>query len=61
MQAVLCDEISIVIATTADSSVQISTLFMTKEWITEDNPLGFALKGVEVIKEDTLWLRYKVK
>lgn len=61
LQAGLCDEISLVIAPTADGSAQTPTLFMTKKGITEDKPLSFALQSVNVMKEDTLWLRYKVK
>ena len=57
----LCDEISLVIAATADGPEQTPTLFMTKEGITEDKPLAFALKSANVMEEDTLWLRYKVK
>ena len=36
LQAGLCDEISFVIAATADGSAQTPTLFMTKEGITEE-------------------------
>ena len=61
LQAGLCDEISLVIAATADGSAQTPTLFMTKEGITEDKPLSFVLKSANVMEEDTLWLRYKVR
>lgn len=61
LQAGLCDEISLIIAATADGSVKTPTLFMEKEGITEDKPLGFELKSVKVLDGDAIWIQYTVK
>ena len=60
LQAGLCDEVSIVMAATADGSMKTPTLFMAKEGISEDKPIGFSLKSVKVLEEDILWIRYAV-
>lgn len=61
LQAGLCDEISVIVAATADGSIKTPTLFMTAEGITEDKPLGFALKSVKVLEGDAIWIQYNVK
>lgn len=61
LQAGLCDEVSIVLAATADGSIKTPTLFMTKEGISEDKPINFKLENVKIMDGDSLWLRYKIK
>ena len=61
LQAGLCDEISVIVAATTDGSIKTPTLFMTAEGITEDKPLGFALKSVKVLEGDAIWIQYNVK
>ncbi len=61
IQAGMCDEISLVIAPSADGSAKTQTLFMAREGLTEDKPVGFDLISIEVKAGGTLWLRYSVK
>lgn len=61
LQAGLCDEVSLIIAATADGSVKTPTLFMTAEGLTEDKPLGFKLKSVNALEGDAIWIQYNVK
>ena len=61
LQAGLCDEVSLIVAATADGSVKTPTLFMTAEGITEDKPLGFVLKNVKVLEGDAIWIQHDVK
>ncbi|KQB79562.1 dihydrofolate reductase family protein [Clostridium butyricum] len=61
IKAGLCDEISVVIAPTADGSTTAPTLFQTKEGLTEDVPVGFKLKEVNSYDDGTIWIRYYVK
>ena len=57
----MCDEISVVIAPCADGSTKTQTLFQTKEGLSTDEPVGFTLKGADVLTGDAVWLRYLVK
>lgn len=61
IQAGYCDEVSLVVAPVADGSNATQSLFLTKEGLSNDKPVGFDL--IDVKKEDggVLWLRYKVK
>lgn len=61
IQAGMCDEISVVVAATADGSSQTQTLFMAKEGLSSDSPVGFKLQEVKVMDGDSVWLRYHVK
>lgn len=60
IQAGLCDEVSIVVAPTADASANSPSLFDTKENLTDDTPVSFTLKNVETKEDSTVWLTYKV-
>lgn len=61
LQEGLCDEVSIVIAATADGSTKTPTLFMTKEGLSDDRPVHFKLESAKIMEGDSLWLRYKIK
>lgn len=61
IQAHMCDELSVVIAPSADGSSETPALFETRGNLAADNPVGFALEKVEVVDGDSVWLRYKVK
>lgn len=60
IQAGLCDEVSIIIAPTADGSPNATSLFEAKEGLSEDAPIGFTLKNVEAKNDGSVWLRYLV-
>ena len=60
LQAGLCDELSIVIAASADGSSKTPTLFECKEGCSEDRAIDFQLLDVQKRDGDSLWLRYKV-
>ncbi len=61
IQAGLCDEISLVIASSADGASGTSALFSEREGLTDDRPVGFDLISAEAKKGGSLWLRYAVK
>lgn len=61
LQEGLCDEVSLVVAASADGSTKTPTLFMTKEGLSEDKPVNFKLEDVKIMENDSLWLRYKVR
>ena len=61
IQAGLCDEVSLVVATSADGSTKTPTLFMEKEGLSEDKPVHLKLQDVKIMDGDSLWLRYTVK
>ncbi|MEK5232094.1 RibD family protein [Lysinibacillus sp. FSL K6-0232] len=61
IQAGLCDEISIVIAPTADGCATAPSLFETREGLSTAIPVGFSLKAVEAQEDGSVWLRYTVK
>lgn len=45
----------------ADGSTTTQTLFMAKEGLSNDTPVGFELKNAEVRDGGSLWLRYLIK
>lgn len=61
IQAGMCDEVSVVIAAVADGSANTQTLFMAREGLSDDMPVGFTLQEAKVMDGDSLWLRYLVK
>ncbi|WP_169171224.1 RibD family protein [Bifidobacterium oedipodis] len=61
IQAGMCDEVSIVVASAADGSNSTPALFDTREGLSDDTPIGFELQSAEVKDGNTLWLRYLVK
>lgn len=60
IQSGVCDELSLVIAPVADGSTSTQTLFMTKDGLSEDIPVGFKLIEAKVINQDVIWLRYRL-
>lgn len=60
LQAGLCDELSVVVAPTADGSAKTPALFTAVE-DNESNPISFKLTEVEVMDGGCVWLRYKIK
>ena len=61
LQAGMCDEVSVVVAAAADGSSATQPLFLAKEGLSNDTPMGFALKEAKVMAGGSLWLRYLVK
>lgn len=61
IQAGMCDEVSVVIAAAADGSPATQTLFMAREGLSEDVPVGFDLQEAKVMEGGSVWLRYLVK
>lgn len=61
IQAGMCDEVSVVIAASADGSSTTQTLFMTRDGLSDETPVGFELKSAEIKDGSSLWLRYLVK
>lgn len=61
IQAGMCDEVSVVIAASADGSPSTQTLFMAKEGLSDETPVRFALQSAEVKEGGSVWLRYLVK
>lgn len=51
----------VVIAAVADGSANTQTLFMTREGLSNDTPVGFKLQEAKVMDGDSIWLRYLVK
>ncbi len=60
IQAGLCDELSIVIAPAADGSSATPSLFESRDTIGMNKAISFKLLTAEVIKGDSLWIRYAV-
>ena len=60
LQAGMCDEISIVLAAAADGSPDTPPVFRAKEGLSQNKPLGFALKEAKVMEGDSIWLRYTI-
>ena len=56
----LIDELSIVLAPTADGDSDSASLFETGGF-SSVSPAAYSLKAVEQIENDTLWLRYTAK
>lgn len=61
IQAGMCDELSLVIAAAADGSTQTPALFSTREGMSVDRPIGFAIQSAEVKEGGSVWLRYLTK
>ena len=61
LQAGMCDEVSVVVAAAADGSPMTQTLFMTREGLSDDTPIGFALQEAKAMDGGSVWLRYMVK
>lgn len=59
MQEGMCDELSVVIAATADGSSETPALFETRGNLTSATPISFKLKSVNEI-DGSVWLRYLV-
>lgn len=57
----LCDEISMVLMPTADGETQTHSLFEANDKYSAPMPYQFALKNVEALEDDSVWLRYDVK
>lgn len=61
LQAGLCDELSVVVAPTADGSTKTPALFTAIGEAGESSPIGFDLIETNVMDGGCVWLRYKVK
>lgn len=61
LQAGLIDELSLVLAPVADGENNTVTLFEKSGHLPQTPPVAFALKGVDTLAGDSLWLRYVVK
>lgn len=61
IQAGMCDEISLVIAASADGTPDTPALFSARKGLTANNAKSFALEQVEVRNGGSVWLRYKTK
>lgn len=60
IQAGMCDEVSVVIAASADGSPETPALFSAKSGFAADIPVGFQLQTAEVKDGGSVWLRYLV-
>lgn len=60
LQEGLIDEVSIVITPAADGRTNTNTIFERADSLPAIAPIGFKLKSVDILEEDTLWLRYCV-
>lgn len=60
IQAQMCDELSLVIAPVADGSNETPTLFEVRNNLGNTTPVGFELTHAEVVKNNVVWLRYKI-
>ena len=61
IQAGMCDEISIVIAASADGSTETPALFSARDGFAADKAIGFELQSAEIKDGGSVWLRYLVK
>lgn len=61
LQAGMCDEVSVVVAASADGSTKTPALFAQKDGLTTDTALSFGLQEVKRMDGDSVWLRYLVK
>ena len=61
IQAGMCDEISIVIAASADGSCNTPALFSAREGLSENRAVGFQLQEARAMEGGSVWLRYLVK
>ncbi len=55
----IVDEVSIVVAPVTDGQRNTNTIFENVEDENKVVPMGFSLKNVEIIEDNTLWLRYE--
>ena len=60
LQAGMCDEISVVVAAAADGTPDTPPLFRARAGLSDNKPLGFALKDAKVMDGGSVWLRYTV-
>lgn len=60
IQAGMCDEISVVIAATADGSTETPALFSAKGNFAPAKAVSFSLQQAEVKDGGSVWLRYKI-
>ena len=60
IQAGMCDELSVVIAVSADGSSQTPALFETRGGLATEKPVSFSLQNAEVKEGGSVWLRYTV-
>ena len=58
VQEELLDELSILVAPVADGSTDAVTIFEKADFFSPRSPAVFSLSKVEVIENNTLWLRY---
>ena len=61
IRAGMCDEISVVIAASADGSAQTPALFSAKGGFADERAVRFRLESAEVRDGGSVWLRYLVK
>lgn len=61
IQAGMCDEVSLVIASSADGSSETPTLFEMRKGLSDDHAMRFELQQVEVKEENSIWIRYFIK
>ncbi len=61
IQAGMCDEVSIVVAASADGSSDTPSLFETRGGLATDKPVSFTLKNADIMDGGSLWLRYAIK
>lgn len=61
IQAGMCDEVSVVIAPSADGSSKTPSLFATRGRFDSEKPVGFELQSADVKAGGSVWLRYLVK
>ncbi len=61
LQENLIDELSLVIAPVADGGVESVSIFERADFLPPHPPAAFALKEVQVLEGDALWLRYTLK
>lgn len=61
IQAGMCDEVSVVVAASADGSTDTPALFSAKGGVASETPVSFALQSAEVKDGGSVWLRYLVK
>ena len=61
IQAGMCDEISVVIAASADGASDTPALFSTRNGFGTNKAKGFILENAEVKDGGSVWLRYKTK
>ena len=56
IQAGMCDEVSVVVAASADGSTDTPALFSAR--LADNKPVGFRLQSAEVKDGGCVWLRY---